>query len=432
MFIYNRIKAFISDSLFSSDLKRNSNYLIISQLISAATGFLFWLISAHLYSTKVVGLAASLISIGLLASTLTSLGLSNTVLRYLPTTKKPGGLISSSLIAISLACLFLCGISFFGVGAIILKHKVIHSYLLLVLILFLLTISNSLNTLVTSILLAYKKGNYILTTTVVATLPRLILLLIFTKSVEGITYAYISMLVIGVVVGAIFIFKKCLKLMLYKPDFKVLIKVKAFAFGNYFGGIFAVLPTTLLPVMTLSRLGAENAAYLYMPLQLSLLLSIIASSVSQALLSETSQKAQDTNHDGFLKEALGHIYKILVPTMLMIISLGWIILRLYGKAYESNGFIPLVIFSLSSIFIAVNWLGDTLLNIKKRSFLYFIMNVSNGILVVCLSYLFASKGLLGISLGWISGQFISALIYVYLYIRTSKIPAALSIKQESV
>ena len=78
-------------------LRRNSSLLILSQAINAGAAFLFWIICARLFTTTEVGLAVAIVAFSSLVSTFTNLGLPNTVIRFLPTSKRPGGLFTCSV-----------------------------------------------------------------------------------------------------------------------------------------------------------------------------------------------------------------------------------------------------------------------------------------------------------------------------------------------
>src|SRR4051812_27118300 len=65
-------------------LYRNSYFLMASAGLNATTGFAFWLLVAHLTSTRNVGIAAGIVSAVAFLSYLTSLGLPVGLLRHLP------------------------------------------------------------------------------------------------------------------------------------------------------------------------------------------------------------------------------------------------------------------------------------------------------------------------------------------------------------
>ena len=78
------------------------------------------------------------------------------------------------------------------------------------------------------------------------------------------------------------------------------------------------------------------------------------------------------------------------------------------------------------VFVTINFLGDTWLNIQRRSMAYFLMNAFNAIAVVGLAFLLSDHGLTGIGFGWLAGQAISAIVYLTIFGRNSLLPAPFS------
>ena len=77
----------------------------------------------------------------------------------------------------------------------------------------------------------------------------------------------------------------------------------------------------------------------------------------------------------------------------------------------------MIIIIISGLFVGLNWLGDTWLNITKRHKDYFLMNAFNSIAVVGSVYLFSKHGLVAVAFGWLIGQIISAAVYVLIFAR---------------
>ena len=151
-----------------------------------------------------------------------------------------------------------------------------------------------------------------------------------------------------------------------------------------------------------------------MPMQLSGFLIVIASSTSQAMLSESSQKSHSDN-SSHLVNAFKHVYKMLIPSSLLLVSVGWIILKIYGSDYARNGFDLLLLLSFSSLFVAVNAIGDMWMLVKKAIKDYVAMQVLNAVLVILFAYLFINSGLIGVGFGWLIGQLITAVIYILIF-----------------
>ncbi|HUD10350.1 MAG TPA: oligosaccharide flippase family protein, partial [Candidatus Saccharimonadales bacterium] len=93
---------------------RNSIYLLLNMGIGALTGFIFWIIAAHLYSTTNVGKATALMAVISLISSLASLGLAKTVIRFLAKSKNVSeDIITKVLLTIISAIVFSIVIEFF-------------------------------------------------------------------------------------------------------------------------------------------------------------------------------------------------------------------------------------------------------------------------------------------------------------------------------
>ena len=79
----------------------NSLFLVLSTGLQSGTGFLFWIIAAHLFSVSDVGKGSALIVGVSLIGNLSLLGLNIGMGRYLPTPGTDDALISSALATVS-------------------------------------------------------------------------------------------------------------------------------------------------------------------------------------------------------------------------------------------------------------------------------------------------------------------------------------------
>ena len=140
------------------------------------------------------------------------------------------------------------------------------------------------------------------------------------------------------------------------------------------------------------------------------LIYIIPVATSQALFAEGSYNELELkNH---LKKAIKIISIIIIPAILIAVFLGKYILLAFGKDYSIEGLILLRLLALSGIFISINSVIGTILRVKHRIRVLIYINFINTIIILGLSYLFLSKGLLGIGFAWIIGQGLVSLIYL--------------------
>ena len=413
---------FMQDSL-----RRNSSLLILSQAINAGAAFLFWIICARLFTTNDVGLAVAIVAFSSLISTFTNLGLPNTVIRFLPTSKRPGGLFTSSVYLATFASIVGALLSLLFIKALVPKLSVVHSSEFLSLMLVLLILGTSLSSILDSVLLSFRKGQYVLWKALIINIPRLVLpVFVVSFGLRGIVSIYVIMLLLGISYNLYVILRKLLKNQSLVPVLDEVLQHRSYSVANYFGIIFAILPGSLLPIIVLARLGATDAAYFYMPMQIAVFLNYIPSSTSQALISESSQSDDTSTYRAHFRNALLHSYRLLVPAVLLLVAVGWPILRLYGPAYADAGYTLLVLLCVSMVFVTINFLGDTWLNIQRRSLAYFLMNAFNAIAVVGLAFWLSDYGLTGIGLGWLAGQAISAIVYLLIFGRNNLLPAPFS------
>lgn len=399
-------------------LKRSSTLLIFAQLINAGGLFLFWIINARLFSADIVGLATAFISFGVLAATFTNLGLPNTIIRFLPKSKNRGGLFSAALILVLTSSLMGGLVALVLVNGLVPKLGFVTSSLGLEMLLILLVMTTAISALLDGTLVSFRKGEFVLLKALITNIPRLILpFLVISAGLKGITSVYVATLLIGILYNLLTIIGRLLASDSLRPQLSELAEHKAYSASNYFGGMFGVLPITVVPLIVLNALGANQAAYFYMPMMIAAVLNLICNAISQALISECSHSDDQAEHRKLFLSALKHQYKILFPAVVLIIIAGWPILRIYGADYASNGYWPLVILAISGLLVGINWLGDTWLNVSKRSKDYFLMNAFNALAVVISVWMFASHGLVAVALGWSCGQLLSVLVYLLVFSR---------------
>ncbi|HSW99054.1 MAG TPA: oligosaccharide flippase family protein [Candidatus Saccharimonadales bacterium] len=399
-------------------LHRSSTLLIAAQGINAVAAFLFWLLCARLFPASQVGLATAFISFGLLVATFTHLGLPTTVLRFLPTSKHRGGLFSAAVLLVTLASATGGLLALLAIGHLAPRLGFVQHSLALSLMLVAVVVGSALGGLLDGVLASLRASKYVLGKAVLTNVPRIVLpFAVATLGMQGMAGVYSGMLLLGVLYSLVVIVRRFIGRGNLQPRFIELRRHRNFAAANYFGSMFGILPGTLTPLIVLQILGPAQAAFFYMPMQLAVFLGIIASSTCQALLAEVAQTEDADAHRRQVVGAAKHLYQLLLPAAIGLCVFGWGILRVYGAAYAAHGLQPLFILCAASLFVAMNWIGDTWLNIQKKPLAYFLMNAFNAAAVVGSVYILAGHGLVGVALGWLLGQVVSAGVYVVLFAR---------------
>jgi O-antigen/teichoic acid export membrane protein len=401
------------DYFMGDSLRRSSSFLLLSSGVGAVFGFAFWLICAHLSSSDQIGFAATLMAYVSLISTITTLGLSNAVVRFLPHHNNKdsyfstvmGITLASSLI---IGALLLESIRFLSpkLGFAIANPEIFGMLLLIVVL-------SSIGSIADASLLAQKDAKTIFIKALWLYPVRVILPFIFAAlRLENLLFIFAISTIIGTEYEFYVLFKKHHRI--NKANLASLSDSYKFTLGNFTGTIFGIFPATLVPIIVLNKLGPKLAAYFYIAMQFASLLSIISSSSAQAYLSEASNDKEGGREMYHFVKASRNLFALLVPAAVLMALIGSQILRFYGPGYYSHGAVPLIILCVSSLFIGVNWLGDSLLNVQKRPFAYGAMNFINALLVVAIVYEVASKGLVSIGVASLMAQALTVLIYMLL------------------
>ncbi len=185
---------FVQDSL-----RRNSSFLILSQAINAGAAFLFWIICARLFTTTEVGIGSRHCC---LQFAYFNVHKSRTPEhRYpVPPNKQETG---RPFYLLALPCYFLLDRRLASIALLLIKFLVpklgiVQSSEFLSLMLVLLIVGTSLSGILDSVLMSFRKGQYILWKALIINIPRLVLpIFVVSFGLRGIVSIYVVMLLLG-------------------------------------------------------------------------------------------------------------------------------------------------------------------------------------------------------------------------------------------
>ncbi|NTV22225.1 MAG: oligosaccharide flippase family protein [Candidatus Yonathbacteria bacterium] len=386
---------------------------MLSTGIMSAFGFVFWLICSRLFLPADIGVATSLISVASLLTTMSLFGLNNAVVRFLPSSNDRDSFVSS-VFGISF-----CGSIIFS-SAFLLWLHVTHNpivesdYIIPLSFVFILyIIFQTALIIMDAVFIADRKAQYIFGKSVLLSFVKIITpFFLISFGAIGIVYGITMSSVVAVITGFSWLFFAT-KIKFVRPRMKHLFHIRVFAMGNYFGSMFGILPSSLLPIIILSRLGAVETAYFYIPFAIVTLLNVIPSANAQSLFAEVSNN--ETALEEHLRKSIAHSFIMLVPAVLVIVTMGSFALSFFGLAYAKEGINVLRILSFASIIGSLNYFGDILLNVKKRSREYIFMNALNALGILAFTYVTAPYGLESVAWGYFVGQLVTMIAYLFVH-----------------
>ena len=398
---------FCTDSLF-----RNSVYLIISTGVMAGLGFFFWIIVARLYPTEQIGLATTMISIMGLITSFSLLGINIGIIRYLPKAKKKNDQINTSFAITALATFVV--LIFFFVGLKTFSPKLLfireNTYYVLLFIIF--TIFSTASSLIDNIFIAFRNTKFVLIkNTIFSILKLAVPIFLIAMGAYGI---FVS---VGMATTISFLFGAVLLIWKFNYSFKPTIHIEVvknifkFSLGNYVASFIGGLPLLIIPLFILNSIGARFSAYFYMDSMIAGFLYIIPTATSQSLFAESSYEENEL--ETHLLKSIKITALILVPVIILILISSQYILLVFGKQYSTEGVVLLRLLTLSSVFVSINLIFESLLRLKKNIKMIISINLIEALATLLLIMLFISRGLTGIGLSILIGQGIASLFYLY-------------------
>jgi len=392
-------------------LYRNSIYLMINTIVITGFGFIFWMINTRLYSAENVGLATALISVTSLIAGLSVLGLNIGLIRYLPKAENKNKKINTSFTLVTISTIIITVIFLMFSKYIAPKLLFVHDNMILSFVFILFMIVASIDSLMQGIFTAYRKTKYILFKNTIFSVLKIIFpfFLVFLGA-YGIFSSYMIASFMALIVSFIILVAR----FNYKPKFvfydKIIKKIGKYSFGNYIAGFIGGLPTMLLPLLILNKLGAEQTAYYYVSMMIAALLFAIPSATSNSLFAEGSHNQSNLKHQ--IKKSIKIIFLLLIPAIAIIIVFGKYLLLFFGKNYSSEGFRFLQLIALSCVFVGINSIFGTLLRVKKKIKSLIFISIASALLILGLSWMLIDKGLLGIGYAYLIGQVVIVGVYL--------------------
>jgi len=178
--------------------------------------------------------------------------------------------------------------------------------------------------------------------------------------------------------------------------------------GQHLTSVGGQMTPLLLPVLVVARLGAGANAYFYITWMIGSVFFMVSPSVSQALFAES------VRYDAGLRPTVVKAFRIasllLIPAMVVMVAGGKLILAIFGQAYVSAGYGLLVLLAISAMPDAVSNVAVAICRATNR--LGYSASINLGILVLTVTsawLLMPRFGLLGVGIGWLAAQVLSAL-----------------------
>ncbi|WP_409464758.1 lipopolysaccharide biosynthesis protein [Amycolatopsis sp. GA6-003] len=398
--------------LKSDPLVRNSFFLMATTALGAGSGFVFWIVVARLYPPAEVGLASSLLSAVTLLSYFSGLGLSSSLVRYLPTASSRAAHVSSALTAVAVTGTVL-GAGFALVAPFVSPELAFLSGSFPQVVLFaLLAMAVAQNLLTDSVFVASRAAKYnLLLNGVLMSAVKIALPIVFVGA--GAIGVFLSSTVASAVaaVASVLVIRRRLRIPVRPRVHPATLRsTLAYSLGNYASSCLNLVPLLVIPLLVLRSLGPEASAAYFVAFQIANFVNAVPFAVGEALFAEGSHEQEDLKR--LAKRSALLILAIVLPAVGVAVVLAKPVLALFGASYAAEARNCLVVLAVSALAVAFTTWSGFLLKVTRQLPALNLSNVVYAAVTVGLAALGAQRGLVWIAAAWGAGNLASGLVAV--------------------
>jgi O-antigen/teichoic acid export membrane protein len=433
----------------SDSLVRNSLYLMASALVTAALGYVFWVIASRAFTSHEVGVAGAVISLCSTVALLTYLGSSATLIERLPASERS----SVWTIVLVRVCVATAGVTVVATGAavlLLLASKDYRSFFTTASPIVVAVVGAAAWTLVNlfgAAFIASRRAGRLLSIQSLVSAAKVLFVLPVAAAgagAAGLVGAWVASAVLGVGVGAVWLIPRMelgrrpghrpRRREAVTPDDRLGPHRRARhrrphalpsaaparrLLGQHLTGVGGAVTPLVLPVLVVLRLGVTLNAYFYITWMLGGVFFMVSPSVAAALFAEAARAHSDLR--SVVAKALRVIAIMLVPAMVVMIVGGRLILGLFGASYAAAGYGLLILLAISALPDAVSNVAVAVLRVTHR--LGYSTALNLGILVVTLVgawVLMPPLGIAGVGAAWLGAQTFGAIASLPAYTQIRK------------
>jgi len=396
--------------LAQDSLAKNSFFISLSNASMGLLGFLFWILAAHLYPARAVGVATTLVTGAVLVGYVSQLGFNTTFVRYLPTSEEPDAEINTGLTMVLIAALVIGTLYIAFIPDFVPQLRSLRASWWETACVVVFLASGSVNLVTDSVFIAHRAAVYnFFVDGVLQTGIRLALPIVLVGLGAFGLYAAFG-------VGATAAVAASIALMMvrfsYRPAVQIsrsaLKRVVAFGAANYIGAVLSMIPVVCLPLFAVRDLGAATGGYFYLGLQAANLLYVGSFAASQSLFAEGAQR--DARLGELALRSLRLQVLVLIPGAVALgLGAHWI-LYIFGPSYSAHGTANLQILAASTPVVILNYWTTALLRVRDRLVALVVSNAAWAAVTVAMVAATIHRGLIWAAISWAVGNLVSGTI----------------------
>lgn len=399
-------------------LLRNSIYIMSTNVITAGFGYIFWIVAAHTYSPYDVGLASVFISVTLLASTFSSLGVGSTMVQMLPRRENGyawsltlnAGAVIGIFTGLLAGIIVVVALPLFSEQFAIIQHQPSYALSLIAGVPF-----TTLSVLLDQVFIAERAARNMLLRNLISSVLKILLmvvpvLLLARLGALGIFSASVLATAISLVGGMLLVLRlRRAYRLVFRGMVRQMRSMLSSLAGHHFINLGGLTPSYLLPVIVAARLSPGDNAYYYTTAKLSDFFFMSSFAVAVALFAEGSHAVGDL--PGKVRSSARAIGMFLIPGMLVLFLAGGYILLLFGPGYAQHGLLLLRILIIAAVPDAITNIYISVLRVQRRLRFGAMLNLGMATLDLTFAWiLLPGQGIAGAGWSFLIAQGVGGLV----------------------
>ncbi|MTD43051.1 hypothetical protein GKE82_01700 [Conexibacter sp. W3-3-2] len=362
-----RARAALADPLL-----RNALYIMGTTIVTALAGFVFWIVAARTMATDEVGVGAALVSTMLLVGLLTNLGFGHVFIARLAS-RAPGAEWSLT-VCVGLATTAAASLAAGLLAALLLPlivEDVRRGTGLELFVLLPLGVTGA----AWSFLFDYaciaertaapafwrNGGMAVLRVAALAAVP-----LVGAAGNGWVLGAWVGAFAVFSVLGLARTLPRLERdfsptLRGWRPE---LAAMRGLLAGHHVINVGGQVAPFVLPVVVSAQLGAEENAHFYATWMVATVIFLIAPSLSNALFAEGAHHPERVEDD--LRRAVRQFTVLAIPTAVLLVAAGPLVLRVFGDAYSEDSRALLALLVLTAAADAGQSMSVAVLRVRER------------------------------------------------------------------
>jgi O-antigen/teichoic acid export membrane protein len=426
----------------TDSLTRNSFYLMASTVTTAGLGYFFWIIAAHIFTKQELGVGSAVISLCSTISLVIYLGPSVMLIERLPKTEHS----SEWTVFFYRTCSVTAIVTSMAMAVVLPVILISHNYRLFfagpseILIAIASAGAITLLNLIGSAFIAARRAGRFLSMQTLVSVEKLVCLFpLAAFGAVGLVDAWGLSAVIGIVVAIVWLVPtmglgkrlnhksrrstRIPQQIRHGPRQQARHRRRSRALsrpyiqrlvGQHLTSVGGMLTPLLLPVLVVTRLGAESNAYFYVTWMMGSAFFLVSPAVATAVFAESVRASASLQNE--VAKAMKIIAVLLIPAMLVMIAGGRIILGFFGASYAAAGYSLLILLAISAVPDAVSNIATSVWRVTHQ--LGYAAAINLGIMVITLAsswFLMPSLGIMGVGVAWLIAQTWGALASLRAY-----------------